>query len=485
MRRLAFVTLVLSATLLSACDFKSGNKNTPTPDSPPKTSHANSSAPLPRISGLPDFTQLVEKEGPAVVNISIKQTRSTGGPSLRGIPEDDPLYEFFRRFAPPEQNPKNEPIQSLGSGFIISADGIILTNAHVVDHADEVTVRLTDKREFKAKVLGVDTRSDVAVLKIPGKDLPIVNLGDSNAIKQGEWVVAIGSPFGFDNTVTAGIVSAKGRSLPDANYVPFIQTDVAINPGNSGGPLFNLSGEVVGINSQIYSRTGGYMGLSFAIPIDVALKVADQLQKHGKVHRGRLGVQIQELSPELASSFGLKNTKGALVSIVDRDSPADKAGIKAGDVIIAFDGQAVESSRELPMLVGNSQPGTKSTLKIIRQGETREIEITLGEMSSDTAATEPNTKTPAQKNKFGLQLENLSDAEKQSSGLNQGVKIAEAEGPSSEAGLQANDILLAINSQPVRSVQEATNLLNRSSGAIALLIRREDQTLFVPMTVPR
>lgn len=485
MRRLAFVTLVLSATLLSACDFKSGNKNTATPDSPPKTSHANSSAPLPRISGLPDFTQLVEKEGPAVVNISIKQTRSSGGPSLRGIPEDDPLYEFFRRFAPPEQNPKNEPIQSLGSGFIISADGIILTNAHVVDHADEVTVRLTDKREFKAKVLGVDTRSDVAVLKIPGKDLPIVNLGDSNAIKQGEWVVAIGSPFGFDNTVTAGIVSAKGRSLPDANYVPFIQTDVAINPGNSGGPLFNLSGEVVGINSQIYSRTGGYMGLSFAIPIDVALKVADQLQKHGKVHRGRLGVQIQELSPELASSFGLKNTKGALVSIVDRDSPADKAGIKAGDVIIAFDGQAVESSRELPMLVGNSQPGTKSTLKIIRQGETREIEITLGEMSSDTAATEPNTKTPAQKNKFGLQLENLSDAEKQSSGLNQGVKIAEAEGPSSEAGLQANDILLAINSQPVRSVQEATNLLNRSSGAIALLIRREDQTLFVPMTVPR
>lgn len=485
MRRLAFVTLVLSATLLSACDFKSGNKNTPTPDSTSKPNHTTSSAPLPRISGLPDFTQLVEKEGPAVVNISIKQTRSSGGPSLRGIPEDDPLYEFFRRFAPPEQNPKNEPIQSLGSGFIISADGIILTNAHVVDHADEVTVRLTDKREFKAKVLGVDTRSDVAVLKIPGKDLPIVNLGDSNAIKQGEWVVAIGSPFGFDNTVTAGIVSAKGRSLPDANYVPFIQTDVAINPGNSGGPLFNLSGEVVGINSQIYSRTGGYMGLSFAIPIDVALKVADQLQKHGKVHRGRLGVQIQELSPELANSFGLKSTKGALVSIVDRDSPADKAGIKAGDVIIAFDGQTVESSRELPMLVGNSQPGTKSTLKIIRQGETRDIEITLGEMSSDNANAEPSTKTPMQKNKFGLQLENLSDAEKQSSGLNQGVKIAEAEGPSSEAGLQANDILLAINSLPVRSVQEATTLLNRSSGAIALLIRREDQTLFVPMTVPR
>lgn len=485
MRRLAFVTLVLSATLLSACDFKSGNKNTPTPDSTSKPNHTTSSAPLPRISGLPDFTQLVEKEGPAVVNISIKQTRSSGGPSLRGIPEDDPLYEFFRRFAPPEQNPKNEPIQSLGSGFIISADGIILTNAHVVDHADEVTVRLTDKREFKAKVLGVDTRSDVAVLKIPGKDLPIVNLGDSNSIKQGEWVVAIGSPFGFDNTVTAGIVSAKGRSLPDANYVPFIQTDVAINPGNSGGPLFNLSGEVVGINSQIYSRTGGYMGLSFAIPIDVALKVADQLQKHGKVHRGRLGVQIQELSPELANSFGLKSTKGALVSIVDRDSPADKAGIKAGDVIIAFDGQALESSRELPMLVGNSQPGTKSTLKIIRQGETREIEITLGEMSSDNANAEPSSKTPMQKNKFGLQLENLSDAEKQSSGLNQGVKIAEAEGPSSEAGLQANDILLAINSLPVRSVQEATTLLNRSSGAIALLIRREDQTLFVPMTVPR
>lgn len=486
MRRLALITFVLSAALLSACEFKFGEKTTPNPDNKATPSSPVSSAPLPRISGLPDFTQLVEKEGPAVVNISIKQSRAAGKPAMRGIPEDDPLYEFFRRFAPPEQNPKNEPVQSLGSGFIISADGVVLTNAHVVDHADEVTVRLTDKREFKAKVLGVDKRTDVAVLKIPGKDLPTVNLGDSNAIKQGEWVVAIGSPFGFDNTVTAGIVSAKGRSLPDANYVPFIQTDVAINPGNSGGPLFNLSGEVIGINSQIYSRTGGYMGLSFAIPIDVALKVADQLQKHGKVHRGRLGVQIQEISPELASSFGLKNTKGALVSIVDRDSPADKAGIKPGDVIIAFNDQAVESSRELPMLVGNSQPGTKSTLKIIRQGETREIEITLGEMASDNAlAAEPASKSPVQKNKFGLEMENLSPEEKESLGLNQGVKIVEAEGPSSQAGLQAEDILLAINSQPVRSAQEATVLLNRSAGAIALLIRREDQTLFVPMTVPR
>lgn len=482
MRSFAFGTLIL-VVALSACDIKPVNNKPAEPAPAPST--PRSTAPLPRLSGLPDFTQLVEKEGPAVVNISIKQTRSSRGPALRGIPEDDPLYEFFRRFSPPEQNQREEPTQSLGSGFIISTDGIVLTNAHVVANADEVTVRLTDKREFKAKVLGVDKRSDVAVLKIPGTDLPIVNLGDSSKVKQGEWVVAIGSPFGFDNTVTAGIVSAKGRSLPDDNYVPFIQTDVAINPGNSGGPLFNLSGEVVGINSQIYSRTGGYMGLSFAIPIDVALQVADQLQKNGKVRRGRLGVQIQELSPELASSFGLKNTRGALVSIVDKDSPAAKAGVKTGDVIVEFNGQAVDSSHELPLLVGNTQPDTKATLKLMRQGELREVEITLGEMAGENETPQKQSKTPYEKNKFGLHLEDMDEREQQVLGLNQGVKIAEAEGAARRAGLQSNDVLLAINDRPVQTVQDATTLLNRSSGTIALLIRREDQTLFVPMTVPR
>lgn len=482
MRSFAFGTLIL-VVALSACDIKPVNKKPAEPAPAPST--PRSTAPLPRLSGLPDFTQLVEKEGPAVVNISIKQTRSTRGPALRGIPEDDPLYEFFRRFSPPEQNQREEPTQSLGSGFIISTDGIVLTNAHVVANADEVTVRLTDKREFKAKVLGVDKRSDVAVLKIPGTDLPIVNLGDSSKVKQGEWVVAIGSPFGFDNTVTAGIVSAKGRSLPDDNYVPFIQTDVAINPGNSGGPLFNLSGEVVGINSQIYSRTGGYMGLSFAIPIDVALQVSDQLQKNGKVRRGRLGVQIQELSPELASSFGLKNTRGALVSIVDKDSPAAKAGVKTGDVIVEFNGQAVDSSHELPLLVGNTQPDTKATVKLMRQGELREVEITLGEMAGENETPQAQAKTPFEKNKFGLYLQNMDEREQQALGLSQGVKIAEAEGAARRAGLQSNDVLLAINDRPVQTVQEATALLNRSSGTIALLIRREDQTLFVPMAVPR
>lgn len=474
--------VLLLLLTLAGCDlFKKTDKPAPGNETPPASVK---SAPQPRLSGLPDFTALVQKEGPAVVNISIKQTRQRSGPTLRGIPEDDPLYDFFRRFMPPEQTPHDETIQSLGSGFIISADGIVLTNAHVVDQADEVTVRMTDKREFKAKVLGVDKRTDVAVLKIPGKDLPTVNLGDSNAIQQGEWVVAIGSPFGFDNTVTAGIVSAKGRSLPDESYVPFIQTDVAINPGNSGGPLFNLSGEVIGINSQIYSRTGGYMGLSFAIPIDVALKVADQLKQHGTVHRGRLGVQIQELSPELAASFGLKSSRGALVAQVEPNGPAAKAGIQPGDVIIGFNDAAIETSRDLPLLVGNTAPGTVVTIKLVRKGETRQIRATLDEMPAEAgrAATQP---APVKANRLGLHLQDLSAADRQQMGVAGGVGIAGVEGPAEQAGLQSGDVLLAINERQVNTAREAGDLLARASGSVALLIRREDQTLFVPIAVPR
>ena len=347
--------LLLAASLiaLSACSKQEPASGT----IPAPAKQAELPAPsAPRVGvNLPDFTSLIEAHGPAVVNISTTQT--VNARSRRGdmpLPqEDDPLFDFFRRFMP--QQPRNYQAQSLGSGFIIASDGTILTNAHVVADADEVTVRLTDKREFKAKVLGSDKRTDVAVIKINADKLPIVTLGQPAQLRVGEWVVAIGSPFGFDNSVTAGIVSAKGRSLPEENYVPFIQTDVPINPGNSGGPLFNMRGEVVGINSQIYSRSGGYMGISFAIPIDVAMNVAKQLQQNGKVSRGRIGVQIQPLSQELAQSFGLKSTDGALVSMVEPGSPAARAGMQPGDVILKFNGEPVKGSSELPQRTSGQQ----------------------------------------------------------------------------------------------------------------------------------
>src|SRR5512140_605983 len=312
---------------------------------------------------LPDFTELVEKQGPAVVNISTAQTMRAHPqiPQMPNLDENDPFFEFFRRFMPPNQgeSPREFSTRSLGSGFIISADGYLLTNAHVVEGADEITVRLTDKREFKAKLIGTDKRTDVALIKIDATGLPAVRIGDPNKLKVGEWVLAIGSPFGFDNTVTAGIVSGKGRTLPQENFVPFIQTDAAVNPGNSGGPLFNMRGEVVGINSQIYSRTGGYMGLSFAIPIDVAMDVQGQLRTSGRVARGRIGVVIQEVTRDLATSFGLDRARGALVNQVEKGGPAEKAGLEVGDIITRFDGKAVGSSSDLPRMVGGTRPGAK------------------------------------------------------------------------------------------------------------------------------
>ena len=317
---------------------------------------------------------------PAVVNISTTQIiQNMQG--IPNIPEDDPFYEFFKRFAP--QIPREQESQSLGSGFIISSDGYIMTNAHVVDHADKITVRLTDKREFRAKVIGADKRTDVALLKIDATGLPKITVGDPNKLKVGEWVVAIGSPFGFDNSVTAGIVSAKGRSLPQDNFVPFIQTDVAINPGNSGGPLFNMNEEVVGINSQIYTRSGGSMGLSFAIPIDVAMQVADQLRTTGKVTRGRIGVTIQELTRELAESFGLSKPSGALVSNVEKNAPADKAGIEVSDVILKFDGKPVNSSSDLPRMVAAVKPGTKVVVELWRKGKSKQVTVEVAEMPED------------------------------------------------------------------------------------------------------
>src|SRR5690348_11108486 len=327
-----------------------------------------------RGAGLPDFTELYERQGPAVVSVDVTQTVRRSQ-RLPDISEDDPFYEFFKRFGPiPRRAPERDfEAQSTGSGFIVSSDGYIATNAHVIDDASEVTVRLSDRREFKAKVVGADKRSDVALLKIDAKDLPRVTIGDPDKLKVGEWVVAIGKPFGLENTMTAGIVSAKGRDLPQENLVPFIQTDVAINPGNSGGPLFNMRGEVVGINSLIYSRTGGYMGLAFAVPIDVAMNAVTQLKEKGRVTRGRIGVQIQELTKETADAFGLKNANGALVNNVEKDGPAAKAGVQSGDIILKVDGRDVRSSNDLPRIITAIRPGTKITLTVWRKGAQRDI----------------------------------------------------------------------------------------------------------------
>lgn len=344
-------------------------------------------APGPSGSLRGDFSDIAAQQGPAVVNISVSGTTKTASNAFPGFPPldpNDPLQEFFRRFQGPLPRGR-VPTQGQGSGFIVKPDGVILTNAHVVADADEVTVTLTDRREFRAKVLGVDKLSDVAVIKIDASSLPTVRVGNPQGTRVGEWVVAIGSPFGFENTVTAGIISAKSRTLPDEGYVPFLQTDVAINPGNSGGPLFNMAGEVIGINSQIYSRSGGYQGLSFAIPIDVAMKVERQLLEHGKVSRGRLGISIQDVSADLAEALGMDKTRGATVASVERGGPAEKAGIEPGDVVFEFDGHAIERSNQLPPLVSDVAPGKRVALKIWRRGKVLDLQVTVGELqSSDT-----------------------------------------------------------------------------------------------------
>src|SRR3990167_2558541 len=382
---------------------------------------------------LPDFTRLVEDQGNAVVNISTTQAVRRGAlPQIPGI-EDEEIQEFFRRFIPrqqpgPGQGPRPES-RSLGSGFIIGSDGYILTNAHVVEGAEEINVRFTDKREFKAKVIGSDRRTDIALIKIETSGLTAVKFGDPSRLKVGEWVVAIGAPFGFENTVTAGIVSAKGRSLPQENFVPFIQTDVAINPGNSGGPLFNMKGEVVGINSQIYSRSGGYMGLSFAIPIDVALDIQNQLKAAGKVSRGWLGIGIQEITKELAESFGMKNTNGALVAGVEKGSPADKGGLEAGDVITRFDGKPINTSSDLPRVVGATKPGKEVTLEVLRKGATRNLSLKVGEMPDDKEeAQAPRGPAKVEPNRLGLQLRELNPQQKKKLGGKNGLLVINVQG---------------------------------------------------------
>ena len=451
-----------------------------------------SSTAVAQSRGLPDFTELAEKQGAAVVNISTTQVTRSSQMSPFPFDENDPAFEFFKRFIPRHPGgatPREFENKSLGSGFIISGDGFILTNAHVVDGADEVTVRLTDKREFKAKIIGADKRTDVALIRIEASGLPAVKLGDPAQLKVGEWVVAIGSPFGFDNSVTAGIVSAKGRSLPQENYVPFIQTDVAINPGNSGGPLFNMRGEVVGINSQIYSRSGGYMGVSFAIPIDVAMEIQNQLRASGKVSRGRLGVVIQEVNKELAESLGLNKPMGAVVNAVEKGGPADKAGLEPGDVILKFDGKPINASADLPRLVAATKPGTRSTLQVWRKGTTRDIAVTVGEMVDEkTAANRQGrgAKPPEQQaNRLGLVVSELSAEQKRDLKMSSGLLVEDVRGAGSRTDLRPGDIIVALISKgattEIKTVDQFNKLLAQfeKGSNVTLLIRRGEMQTFV------
>jgi serine protease Do len=426
---------------------------------------------------LPDFSSLVAQAGPAVVNISVTKTVARVAQSLP-FDEGDPFFQFFKRFQIPM--PQQSPSHGIGSGFVVSSDGYILTNAHVVSGATEVDVKLTDRREFKAKIVGTDPRTDVALLKIDGKGLPTLKIGDPSKVRVGQWVVAMGSPFGFENSVTAGIVSAKSRTLPDSGYVPFIQTDVAVNPGNSGGPLFDLNGDVIGINSQIYSQTGGYMGLSFAIPIDVAMHVESQLQQYGKVSHGRLGVTIQEVNQSLADSFGLKKPEGALVSAVEDGSPAARAGLKPGDVILGFDGKAVDRSSMLPLLVGDMKPGRVADVRIWRDGAERTVKVTVGAAPNEQVAS---SKAPAGNNsgRLGLVVRPLTSDEIGQLHVKGGLVVEESGGAAAKAGVQPGDVILALNEQPVKSTRDLRRMLDKSGKHVALLVQRNDSKIYVPV----
>jgi serine protease Do len=441
---------------------------------------------------LPDFSAMVQRYGPAVVNIAVtsksmaameqgdeddNDDNDNGNANPGPFGPNSPFAPFFRG-QPFQGHPA--PVHGEGSGFIIRSDGVILTNAHVVNGASEVTVRMTDRREYTAKVIGVDTRSDIAVIKINAKDLPVVKTGDSRSLKVGEWVLAIGAPFGFENSATAGIVSAKGRTL-DSGYVPFIQTDVPINPGNSGGPLFNMKGEVIGINSQIYSRSGGYQGVSFSIPIDVALQVSGQLQTTGHVTRGKIGVVIQPVTQGLADSFGLPQPEGALVSTIEKGGPAEKAGIEPGDVILKLNGQPLTDSNELPSMVAGIAPGTSVNLEIWRNHASKQLSVTLGAVEDKRTAT--NTATHEQGGKLGLAVRPLSPEERRQGNVPGGLVVERVSGPAAEAGIQPGDVVLAANGATVLSADELKSAVDKSKGHIALLIQRGEARIFVPVRV--
>ena len=423
-------------------------------------------------ASLPDFSAIVEANKAAVVNITATGRAQAAGNPLEGF-EGTPFEEFFRRFGPGPM--PQVPRQGLGSGFIVEADGVVITNAHVVEGADEVRVRLSDRREFKGKVLGVDKPSDIAVVKIDAKGLPAVKLGDPAKLRVGEWVLAIGSPFGFENTATVGIVSATSRSLPDGTYVPFIQTDAAVNPGNSGGPLFNLRGEVIGVNSQIYSRTGGYQGISFAIPVNVAAQVKEQLVKNGKVERGRIGVSIQEVTQSLAESFGLDRPQGALVSSVEPGGPADKAGLKPGDVLLSVDGRRIERSAEVPPLVAAVKPGSKATFEVWREGARRNVAVTVGELKADQVASAGRPGAEESTGKLGLAVRPLEDAS--------GVVVENASGAAARAGIRPGDVVLSVNGKPVKRAEDLRAAVAKEKGVVALLVKRGEANMFVPVEI--
>ena len=488
------VSVLCGSIVLVAC---SGGLNAQAP-APAATVPAGTPAPTPNVEGvlraLPDFSPLVEKYGPAVVNVEVveKPQQSNGVP---GLSPNDPFYDFFRRFGipgPDQQQPRGNqpPVRGAGSGFIVSSDGYILTNTHVVANADEVTVRLTDRREFPAKVVGADERTDVAVIKINANSLPTVRLGDPTRIKPGQWVLAIGSPFGFENSATAGIISATSRSLPSDNYVPFIQTDVAVNPGNSGGPLFNMSGEVIGINSQIFSRTGGYMGVSFAIPIDVARNVEDQLIKTGHVVRGRIGVTIQDVNAQLAESFGLDRPRGALVSSVEKDGPAAKAGLNPGDVILAVNSHPIERYGELSGDIAAMKPGTDATLQVWRQGKSLIVAVKIAELkeqeqqaAANTPNSKPNARQTDQATQLGLTVRSLDPSEKEQVQTAGTLVVEEVTGPAAAAGVQPGDIILGINGKKVKTAKELQETAKAGGKNVALLIQRDDAQIFIPLRI--
>lgn len=446
-------------------------------------------------SRLPDFTKLVEDNSAAVVNISttqkVKHPMMPHGFQMPDIPEDSPWGDFLRRFFGEDGGKMEEfETQSLGSGFIIDQDGYVVTNNHVVKNAEEIIVRLSDRRELPAKVIGTDPRSDVALLKVDADKLPVVKVGRSHDLKVGEWVMAIGSPFGFDHSVSVGVVSAIGRNLPSENYVPFIQTDVAINPGNSGGPLFNLDGEVVGINSQIYSRTGGFMGLSFAIPVDVAMDVVKQLKTTGKVARGWLGILIQDVNRELAESFGMKQPRGAVVLRVLPDSPAAKAGFKVGDVVVEFDGKKIYRSSDLPLAVGQADIGSKSNVTVIREGKSKTLKVTIAELppEEELAEAQPSQPGKVKADKLGLRVETLSSEQREQMDLGKrGVIVRDVEaGPARSAGIRPGDILLVINNQDVTSAEQFAKLVKDlpEGKSVPVLIQRGDSPVFLPLKIP-
>jgi serine protease Do len=502
------VSVLALTVVLGACSGDSRAQQPPAPAASTTVPQAPVTSPA-LVNALPNFAPLVEKSGPAVVNVDVVQNpkgaASSGGGDEDsqggGGDEDDPLGDFFRRFGLPNgPNGRGggggrgfqfqpQPQRGSGSGFIVSPDGYILTNAHVVMEADQVTVKMNDRREYNAKVIGIDQRTDVAVIKIDAKNLPVVRIGDPSKLKPGEWVLAIGSPFGFENSATAGIVSATSRSLPNEgnNYVPFIQTDVAVNPGNSGGPLFNLNGEVIGINSQIFSRTGGYMGLSFAIPIDVAMDVRDQLVKTGHVTRGRIGVTIQSIDGQLADSFGLDRPRGALVTTVIKDGPGAKAGVKPGDIILTVNEHVVETSSELPAVVARIKPGNDANLTVWRDGKEQKLKVQVDSLDKPEAELTSNIKSKAKDTtagraaELGLNVRQLEPKEKEQLNTEGTLVVDHVSGPALSAGVQQGDVILTVNGKPVKTLAELLEAAKNKKFVALRIQRGEDGIFFLPL----